>query len=224
MGKIIRGTYPIGFSIGVLILIFTVSCFLSQQIFKVPYSELSENPEIYFGMFLASIAIIIMILIIWEEILFPIRLKEVEGGKVFRNHNSKLYTQLLIFCSIPTIFVFLYFEYEVNTVRFFIWASICTFAPVLEKIFSGINNYNDFLKLTDEYVEFRNNEKQGKFPVKDIKSIVLLKDEEDVHHKINLILTSNENVMIDLDEMELEAFYYHIYVFINDHYKHLLKA
>ena len=130
MGKIIRPTYPKEFSIGLMLLIFVIAGLLSHQIFNVPYSKLAENLNVFFGMFLVGIAVVIMVLIIWEEILFPIKTKEVNGGMVFRNHGAKLKTQIFIYCSIPAIFCFIYFEYEVNHVRFFIWATVCMVAPV----------------------------------------------------------------------------------------------
>jgi hypothetical protein len=224
MRKVIRPTYPAEFSIGMLALIFIISCLLSHQIFDVPFSDLDQNKSVYFGMFLVGIAVVIMLLIIWEEILFPIRAKEVQGGVIFRNHAAKLKTQLLIYCSIPAIFGFIYFEYDVNHLRFFIWAAVCIASPIVEKIASGINNYNDFLELTNDKIEFKDNEKEGCFEIKEIQSITIIKDERNIIHKIQLLLTNNDNVTIDLDEMELDAFYDSIYKFITIHYKHLLKG
>jgi hypothetical protein len=223
MRKEIRPTYPAEFSIGMLALIFVIAGLLSHQIFDVPFSDLDQNKSVYFGMVLVGIAVVIMLLIIWEEILFPINTKEVQGGVVFRNHGTKLKTQLLIYCSIPAIFGFIYFEYDVNHFRFFIWAAICVGAPVLEKIASGINNYNDFLELTNEKIEFKDNKKGGCFKIKEIESINIIKDERNIIHKIQLLFKNNDHVTIDLDEMELEAFYDSIYKFITIHYKHLLK-
>jgi hypothetical protein len=224
MRKVIRPTYPAEFSIGMLALIFIISGLLSHQIFDVPFSDLDKNKSVYFGMFLVGIAVVIMLLIIWEEILFPIKTKEVQGGMIFRNHGTKLKTQLLIYCSIPAIFGFIYFEYDVNHFRFFIWAAICIAAPLIEKIASGINNYNDFLELTNESIEFKDNEKVGFFKIKEIKNIMIIKDERNIINKIQISLTNNDNVIIDLDEMELDAFYDSIHKFITTHYNHLLKV
>ena len=224
MGKrtIIRNTYPAQFSIGVLILMFVISWFLSHQIFAVHIHDLDENTKVYFGMFLVSVALINMVLIMWEEILFPIKIKEVEGGIIFRNHRKKLRTQLLIYCTIPAIFTFIYFDYEVNHVRFFIWAAVCMIPPIIEKIVSGINNYNDFLILTNKTIEYKNNEKVGCFKTEDIRNITLIKDDRKFITKIQLLFTNNNNVTIDLDEMELQAFYRSINRFIINNYKHLL--
>jgi hypothetical protein len=223
MGKIIRPTYPKEVSIGVLLLIFIFSYLLSHQIFDVRVHELKENKHVYYGMFLVSIAVIIMVLIMWEEILFPIKIKEIKDGMIFRNHRTKLKAQLLIYCSIPAIFVFIYLEYEVNHVRFIIWAAICMVPPVIEKIFSGINNYNDFLKLTTRKIEYKNNEKEGSFRVGKIQHVEIIKDERKVIHKIQLVFKNNDAVTIDLDEMELDDFYDSIDTFITTHYAPLLK-
>jgi hypothetical protein len=223
MGKIIRPTYPKEVSIGVLLLIFIFSYLLSHQIFDVRVHELKENKDVYYGMFLVSVAVIIMVLIMWEEILFPIKIKEIDGGMIFRNHRTKLKAQLLIYCSIPAIFTFIYMEYEVNHIRFIIWAAVCMIPPVVEKIFSGINNYNDFLRLTDREVAYKNNEKEGIFQLTEIQNISIIEDERKVIHKVQLLLKNNDEVTIDLDEMELDDFFPSIDSYITSHYKHLAK-
>ncbi|MDX2189175.1 MAG: heavy metal transporter [Bacteroidota bacterium] len=223
MGKIIRPTYPAQFSVGLLLLIFIIVTFLSHQIFEVPFHDLNDNLDIYFGMMLAGTSVIIMILIVWEEFLFPVKAKKVEGGLVFRNHRNKLVAQVLIYISIPAIYAYIYLHYEVNMVRYVIWAGICSIIPVIEKIISGINNYNDFLKLTNKEIEYKNNEKVGSFEIKNIQYIDVIKDEESPIKKLKLQLVDNQNVIIDLDEMELEAFYDSIYNFIKDEYSKLLQ-
>jgi hypothetical protein len=223
MAKLIRPTYPAGFSMGLLVLIFIVSFFLSHQIFEVPVSALKSNQHIYVGMFLVSIAVVIVFLIIMEEILFPIKVREINRGVIFSNHGTKLRTQLLIFFTIPAIFCFIYFNFEVNHIRFFIWATICIITPIIEKIASGLNNYNDFLKLTNEKIQYQDNEKVGDYQIKEIKTITIIKDEKNIIKKLQLVLTSNNNVIIDLDEMELDAFYLHIENYIINNYKHLVK-
>ncbi len=222
MGKTIRPTYPLEFSVGLLLLIFVLSSFLSSQIFNVSWRELTEGSPVFFGMFLVGIAVIIMVLILWEEFLFPVKFKHSEGEVVFRNHRTKLKTQVAFYFAIPVIFAFIYFNYDVNHVRFFIWAAICVSAPVAGKLISGIKNYNDFLKLTDDTIEYKNNEKEGVLPVKDIQSITLVKDDQNHLHKIGVTMTNNNQITIDLDEMELEAYYATIDKFITIHYKSLL--
>jgi len=221
MGKIIRPTYPVEFSVGLLILIFVLSFFLSSQIFDVRWHELMEGTSAYFGMFLMSIAVIVMVLILWEDFLFPVKVKPGQDGVTFRNHRTKLKTQLLIYCFIPVIFAFVYFNFNINTVRFFIWAAVCTVLPVVIKLFSGLNNYNDFLKLTDKTIEYKNNEKSGVFDVKEIQRLTLIRDERKVLHKIQ-VSTKGSDLVIDLDEMELEAFLDSIDQFVTSHYKGLL--
>lgn len=223
LGKTIRSTYPKEISIGVLILVFFIAYALSHQIFTVPFTALKQNTEVYFGMFLVSMAVIIMVLILWEEILFPIKLKEIEGGVLFRNHRQKIQVQALIYLCIPAIFAFIYLEYEVNHVRFFIWAAICMVPPVLSKIGSGINNYNDFLALTDYTIEYKNNEKEGCIKLVDIRHITVLREEGGTIKSLDLAFTDQTNLVIDLDEMELEDFIDAIDEFISKHYPHLLK-
>ena len=225
MAKIIRPTYPVEFSIGLLILIFVLSFFLSSQIFDVRWRELMDGTNVYFGMFCVSSAVVIMVLILWEEFLFPIRIKPgADGAMVFHNHRNKLKTQLLIYFIIPAIFVFVYFYFgpKLNMVRFFIWAAICTIMPVAIKLVSGINNYNDFLKLTSDLIEYKNNQETGIFYVKDIQRITPVRDERKVLHKVE-VATAQGQVMIDLDEMELEAFLDSIDQFIIGHYPSLVK-
>ena len=224
MAKIIRSTYPAQFSIGLLLLIFVIAFFLSSQVFEVRWKSLIEGTtNVYFGMFLVSSAVIIMVLILWEEFLFPIKFKPAAASVVFSNHRNKLIIQTIIYCAIPIIFIFIYFEYKVSHVRFFIWAGICVIAPVVGKLISGIKNYNDFLKLTNEAIEYKNNAEAGVFLVKDIRFIELIKDERNILHKIKLVLTNDSQVTIDLDEMELEDFYDLIDKSIAVHYPNLVK-
>ena len=164
-----------------------------------------------------------MILILWEEILFPVTIKPEGDGLIFRNHRTKLKIQALFFLSIPAIIVFLFLNYEINTFRFFGWAAVNTGLPILGKLISGINNYNDFLTLTSSYIEYKNNELEGKFEVCDIQSIHINKDDKGLHQKLVLEFKSSESVTIDMDEMELEDFYESIDEYIAEHYKSLLK-
>src|SRR6267154_64693 len=152
MAKVIRHTYPKEFSIGMLMLIFVLSSFLSSQIFDVSWRVFMTASNVTVGMALVGCAGVVMALILWEEFLFPVHIKPKEDEVVFRNHRTKLKTQVLIYLLIPLIFGFIYFYYEVNYVRFCIWALVCTMVPVLGKLRSGIKNYNDFLKLTNEAI------------------------------------------------------------------------
>lgn len=222
MRKIIKPRYPVEFSIGLLLLIFGLSLFFSHEVFRTPGVRLDERT--YFGMFLVSTAIIIMLLVLWEEFLFPTSIKPIKKGMIFRNHRNKLKTQVLIYTIIPVIFVFIYANYKVNLFPFLVCAAICILAPVTGKLISGIRNYNDFLKLTSESIEYKNNTKVGAFKLTDIQHIVLVKDERNILCKIQLITNSNDEVMIDLDEMELEAYYLSIDKFISSYYKKLLKV
>jgi hypothetical protein len=223
MAKIVRPTYPLEFSIGLLLLIFALSTFLSFEIFTVKWREVMEGNGPLPGMLLSGIAVVIMALILWEEFLFPVRIKPVEDQIIFRNHFTKLRTQVLMYCAIPVIVFFIYFNYKVSNIPFFIWASICLISPVAGKLISGIRNYNDFLKLTNDTIEYKNNEKEGVLRVRDIQAIILIKDEGSVLHKIQVLMLNDSKVVIDLDEMELEPYYQTIDGFINGHYKALVK-
>lgn len=222
MKKIVRKTYPLEFSVGLLLLIFVTSCFLAQQIFVVSIHDLKDNHNELLGMMLISAAVVIMILIIWEEILFPIRVKEVKGGILFSNRKKKLKVQVLMYLCIPLIFGYVYFTYEVKLIRFILWALVCMGAPVLEKLISGIKNFNDFLLLTDDFIEYKNNEKEGRFAVNQIKNITILTEERIVSKKMLLEFVDGTNVTIDLDEMELDVYYDTIDKFSKKHYKELL--
>ena len=218
MAKIIRPTYPKEFSIGILLLIFVLSSFLSFEIFAVRWQEILEGSSPTFGMLSSGLAVVLMALILWEEFLFPVRFKPTENEIVFRNHSTKLQTQILIYCVIPVIVGFIYWNYEVATIPFLIWAAICLISPVAGKLASGVRNYNDFLKLTSDTIEFKNNEKEGVLHVNDIQEIILIKDEANVLHKVQVQMLNNSQVMIDLDEMELDEYCHTIEKFVTGHY------
>jgi hypothetical protein len=223
MAKIIRPAYPLEFSIGMLLLIFVLSSFLSFEIFDVKWRQVLEGGSPLLGMILAGMAVVIMAMILWEEFLFPVRLKPMQSEIVFRNHFTKLKTQAAIYCAIPVIVVFVFFKYEVSYLPFFIWASICLIAPLAGKLISGLKNYNDFLKISDDTIEYKNNEKEGVLLLREVKEINLIRDEDEVLHKIKVVMVNGNNVVIDLDEMELEAYFHTIDEFIQGHYKNLLK-
>ena len=164
-----------------------------------------------------------MALILWEEFLFPVRIKPVEDQIIFRNHFTKLKTEILIYCIIPVIVAYIYFNYDIRPVGFFIWAAICIITPA-GKLFSGLKNYNDFLKLTNDTIEYKNNEKEGVLRVSDIREMHLIKDEGKVLHKVNVVMADNRHVLIDLDEMELEAYFQTIEIFVKGHYGDLIKS
>ena len=218
MAKIIRPTYPKEFSIGILLLIFVISSFLSFEIFAVRWQEILDGSSPTFGMLLSGLAVVLMALILWEEFLFPVRFKPTENEIVFRNHSTKLQTQVLIYCVIPVIVGFIYWNYEVAPIPFLIWAAICLISPVVGKLASGVKNYNDFLKLTSDTIEFKNNEKEGVLHINDIHEIILIKDEANVLHKVQVQMSNNSQVMIDLDEMELDEYCHTIDKFVTGHY------
>ena len=223
MAKLIRKTYPKEVSIGLLLLVFVITAFLSHQVFEGRAATLNEGKNTYLGALMIASAVVIMMLVLWEEFLFPIHVKLDGDTVVFNNHRSKLKKQALIFLLIPVIFGAIYTLYAVNLFGFIIWAGICIISPIAGKLISGIKNYNDFLKLTDDTIEYKNNEKAGIYELKNVQQILLIKDESKVLHKIQLILKSGQPVLIDLDEMEIEAFYVSIDEYLNKHYKALVK-
>src|SRR5690349_3441952 len=183
MAKTIRPTYPKEFSIGMLLLIFSLSSFLSFEIFAVRWQDIMGGSYQIVGMLLSGLAVVFMAIILWEEFFFPVRIKPTKDEVIFKNHSTKLQTQVLIYCAIPIIIGFVYFKYEVTIVPFLIWAALCLLAP-LNKLISGIKNYNDFLKLSAEAIEFKNNEKGGVLPIRSIQELTLIKDEASMLHKI----------------------------------------
>lgn len=222
MAKIIRPTFPLQFSIGLLLLIFALSSFLAYEILDARWDDVLEGGNVIVAMLLAGVAVVIMVLILWEEFLFPIRIRPNKDEVIFRNHFTKLRTEVLMYCVIPVIVVIIFFNYEVSYVRFFIWAAIVILSPA-GKLISGIKNYNDFLKLTNDAIEYKNNEKEGTLRVPDIRQITLVRDEAKVLHKVQVAMLNKNEVTIDLDEMELEAYYHTIDEFIKGHYKGLVK-
>lgn len=223
MAKIVRNTYPKEISIGLLLLVFGITAFLSHQIFEGQAAKLNEGKNTYLGAVMVSSAVVIMMLVLWEEFLFPVRIKLDGDVVVFSNHRTKLKKQVVIFSMIPLIFIAIYILYAVNLFGFIVWAAICIILPITGKLTSGIKNYNDFLKLTDDRIEYKNNEKEGVYELKHVQQILLIKDEGKVLHKIQLILSTRQPVLIDLDEMEIEVFYLSIEEYFTKHYKNLVK-
>lgn len=219
---IVRPSYPREFSIGLLLIIFAIASFLSFGTLVVRWRDVMEGNHQIVAMLLSGLAVVFMALILWEEFLFPIRIRSSEDEIIFRNHFAKLHTQALFYCAIPVIIVFIYLNYEVSPISFSIWALICLVAPV-GKIISGIKNYNDFLKLTNDTIEFKNNEKAAVLPTTQIQQITLIKDDASILHKVNVQTTTGTTVMIDLDEMELEDYRQVIEKFIVEHYMGLVS-
>lgn len=221
--KVIRRTYRRDVSFGLMVIVFAVVFFLAGQLFEKHQPHVNALMNLNMAKGLISLAVIVMVLIVWEEILFHVHIKPVDDGLIFRNHETKLKVQAMFYLIIPVIIVFVYLNFNVNTFRFFGWAVVVAGLPVVGKLMSGIKNYNDFLKLTGNAIQYKNNELEGTFSLAEIKQIHLVKDKRDVLHKMKLELASGNTVTIDLDEMELEDFYESINEYIVEHYVHLLK-
>jgi hypothetical protein len=224
MQKTIRSTYPVEISVGVLTLIFVLGFLLSSQLFTVPWDNLASGLDVYLGMFLVTNAVMVMVLIIWEEILFPVRIKHIEGGVIFKNHRNKLITQLLFFLLIPAIYALVYLNFEVHPIRFYIWASINIILPLVAKLGSGLNNYNDFLMLTDKIISYKDNELSGEFKIADITTLEKINNEEGQFEKLAVYLVDGEKIIIDLDDMELDDYYEAIEEHLSSNYSSLLKS
>ncbi|XOV93596.1 MAG: heavy metal transporter [Bacteroidota bacterium] len=222
MTKIIRKTYPKEISIGILIIIAVVTFFLSGQLFEKRQPEFAEALTIYFGEFLVTLTVMLMVLILWEEILFPVHIKPEDDGLVFRNHRTKLKIQAVIYLIIPLIVVFIYMTYNVSVYHFFGYAAVVMLLPVIGKLVSGINNYNDFLKMTSHEIQYKNNEKEGTFLFSEISKLKLIKDNDNILSKLLVEFKSGEPVTIDLDEMELDAYYEAIEEYVTTNHKPLL--
>ncbi len=217
MSKIIRPTLPREFSIGILIIIFTLTAFLSPRIFSTTMSQEGHMINIYVGMFLVSTVVIIDILILWEEILFPIHVNPLEGEVIFRNHRNKLKIQALFYLLIPILIAVIYFNFAINPYSFYPWAGICLLAPIVGKLASGVNNYNDFLRLSEIDIEYKNNRREGKYGIETIQSLELIEDGSSLT-KLKLIFKDLSTHIIDLDQMELDEFYESIEQYIGIHY------
>ncbi|MGE0773325.1 MAG: heavy metal transporter [Cyclobacteriaceae bacterium] len=223
MAKIIRASYRRDLSFGILVIIFAVVFFLAEQLFEKHLFHQEGWFSLNLARALAGMAVILMILIMWEEILFNVHVKPVDDhGFIFRNHGTKLKSQALIYLIIPVIIVFLYFNYRVSAFRFFGWAAVVGILPIIGKLKSGIRNYNDYLKLTVKMIEYKNNDLHGTFALSEVKQIVLIKDRDKVLHKVRLMLAAGPTVTIDIDEMELHDFYEVIEEYITLYYAPLL--
>jgi len=222
MKKTIRSTYPVEISFGILTLIFVLVFLLSSQLFTIPWDNLAGGLDIYLGMFLVTNAAMVMVLIIWEDFLFPVKVKHVEGGLVFRNHRNKLITQGLFFLLIPAFYLIVYFNYDVHVIRFYIWAAINLILPLVIKLASGLNNYNDFLTLTDQMIAYKDNELSGEFSLDTIQALKKINNVDGHFEKLGVIFKSGKEVIIDLDDMELDDYYEAIEEHIDNHYSQLL--
>lgn len=218
---LIRPAYPVNFTIGLLLLIFFISGFISFEVFEIKWKEVVAGDTALLAMVIAGVVGVIFVLILWEEFLFPVKVRPIEDEIIFRNHFTKLKTQVAIYSLIPAAIVFLYLTFEVRIVQFSIWSFVCTVAP-LRKLISGIKNYNDFLKLTDDTIEFKNNEHEGVLLVKEIEGIDCVSDEQQTLHKLKVLLKGGRQVTIDLDEMELGDYYNTIDQFVQKHYPSLV--
>jgi len=224
MKKLVRPVYPVEISGVIICLIFLLTYFFSYHIFDAHFHfrDAQMHKAAYWGMFLVGIATVMATLIIWEEILFPVVVKQSADYLKVRNRRKKLHAQALLYLVIPVIFAFIYFNYHVNTFHFMAWMSVCLLAPLMQKLFSGIRNYNDFLNLSTSEIEYKNNKKQGKFLLAKVEYIQMVKDSDNILSKLKLGMNNSE-VTIDLDQMELDAYYDTIQDFMQKTYKNILR-
>jgi hypothetical protein len=222
MRTLVRPTYPTKVNVIILANLLFFASFCSFEMFDVHFHNPHHLKNATLGMALIGVAVVLVTLIIWEEILFHVKVKEIKGGLIFRNQRKKIKTQILLYIPIPLIFMFVYQEYDLKITHFMVWAAVCMALPAIEIVVSGIRSHRNFLKLTSRMIKYKNNNKEGCFDTKDIQNITIIKEKGFIK-KIQLLFTNNDHVIIDLDEMHLHAFYNSIYTFIKIHYKHLLK-
>src|SRR6185437_12948684 len=160
MRKLVRPAYPVELSVLILGSIFVFSFFLSHGIFEARLTHPDDRKIAFAGMFLVGIATVVAAMIMWEELFFPVVIKEIPDVLNVHNHRKKLHTQGLLYLVIPAIFTIVYFNFPINLFHFALWAGVCSIAPVADKIFSGVKNYNDFLLLSPSEIEYKNNEKE----------------------------------------------------------------
>lgn len=221
--KTIRDSKPAETNVLMLAYIFFIACFFSFQMFGVRFHDFPNWGNAYWGMALMGAAATLMVTIVWEDMVFPVKEKKIDGGLEFRNHQTKLNTLILLYLAIPVILAIIYNLHEVDTFHFSIWSAVCLVPPVVGKLFSGVKNYNDFLRLTTKEIQYKNNEKVGTFQIKDVRNLSIVLSDDKVDKKFILTLANNEQVDIDLHEMELDDFYESIDHFIASHYQSLLK-
>jgi hypothetical protein len=222
MKKLIQTSYPAEINIIILFSLFLISCFFSYELFDVRFHNPDHLKNAALGMVLVGVATVLMVLILWEEILFKAKAKEISGGLVFKNQRKKLKAQIFIFAFIPVIFGFIYLEYDLNLLHFIIWSTVCMVIPAIEIIIAGINNHKNYLTLTNRMIQYKNNNREGSFETKNVRNITLIKDEKSFIKKIQVLFTNNNKVIIDIDEMHLHAFCDPIYKFMKTNYKDLL--
>lgn len=222
MKKTIRKRLPRNISLGILILIFALVYFLAGQLFVNERSSFGSFEQIYLDNFLVSTAVLIMILILWEEVLFPVHVKRVNDGHLFHNHRTKLWFQAVLYLIIPVIVVFLFLNYEVNALRFFGWAFVVVVFPVVGKLMSGIRNYNDFLLISPTGLSFKDNDHEGTYDVSQIQKVALTKDESGALNELILHLNSGGQETIKLYQMELDDFIEHIEKYLKETFHSLM--
>lgn len=222
MKKTIRHTLPRNISLGILILIFVLVYLLAGQLFKTNQNDLGALLNGYLANFLVSTAVLIMVLILWEELLFPVNVKQVDSGYLFHNHRTKLKFQFFLYLTIPLIVVFLFLTYKVSEWRFFSWAFVVVVFPVVGKLISGIKNYNDFLQLTSKEIAFKDNDHEGVYELSQIQKLALTKDDSGHLNELILQLKNGEQTAIKVYQMELDDFIEYIEKYVNETYRALL--
>ncbi len=206
----------------VISVIFLVAFFLSNPIFNLSYRDPVERNIAYTGMLLIGIAAMLVTLIVWENLLFSVQLKKVEGGVRVSNHTRKNVIQALLYAAVLVIFLVVFLFYPVHQNHFQVCLGLFTIIPVGHKVISGIRNSNPFLKLTRSEIQFRNHRKRGRFELKKIQYIRIIKGAGNTISKLRLGIDDSE-VTIDLDEMHVNAFDDNISDYIRTNYTTLLK-
>ena len=222
MKKLLYPVQRLELDILAICLIFLIALFFSNPVFDLSYKEPNHRLTAYTGMFLVGMAAVLLTLIVWENLLFYLRLRFVEDGVKVCNPTRKNVIQGLLYAGMLLLFLVIYVYYPVNEFYFRLWFSLFATIPIVHKITYKFRSSNPLLKLTRSEIQFRNRRKMGRFYVKNIQYIRIIKGAKDSISKLRLGVDDDE-VTIDLDEMNVDPFNDNITDYIKKNYTTLLK-
>ena|GEM_PF-6954620 len=222
MKKLQRPIQHIVLDILVLCLIFLIAFFLSKPLFEASYTGYGHKSIEYSGMALIGITAVLTTFIIWENVLFPLRFSRVDGGVRVRNPVLKNTIQAILYMSVQIILLAILYSYPVREPYFQYCFIAFAGIPILHKIISSIRSDSSFLKLTGTEIWYRNRRKRGRFELKKIQYIRIIRGAGNSISKLRLGVDNSE-VTIDLDEMNVARYNDGITDYIKKNYTTLLK-
>jgi multisubunit Na+/H+ antiporter MnhB subunit len=222
MKKPLQPAKSIELDVFIISLVFLIVFFFSSQIFEVSFNDPGQRNIACTGMLIIATAAILLTLIVWENLLFSLQIKSVEDGVKVGNHNKKNVFQAFFYLAILVLFLFVFLYYPINRFYYTLWFSFFAAVPILHKLIYSARNRNSFLKLTTSEIQFQNQQKKGRFYLKNIQYIRIVKGAKNSIAKLRLGVDNSE-VTIDLDEMKVDAFYDKIAEYIKKNYTTLLK-